>query len=64
MMDSTLGTNNSGSDLFTVLAEVEGTGVPPKYLFTAMSPAQICSIEGHIMKGSNGHEGVSLLLPL
>ena len=41
MIDSTFGTDNSGSDV-----------------------AQICSIEGHIMKGSNEHEGISLLLPL
>ena len=31
VMDSTFGTNSSGSDLFAVLAEVEDTGVPLAY---------------------------------
>ena len=32
-MDATYGTNNAGMDLFAVLAEVDGTGVPLAYCF-------------------------------
>jgi len=32
-MDATFGTNNAGIDLFAVLAEVDGTGVPLAYCF-------------------------------
>jgi hypothetical protein len=32
-IDATFGTNNSGMDLFAVLAELDGTGVPLAYLF-------------------------------
>ncbi|KAE8257455.1 hypothetical protein A4X13_0g2356 [Tilletia indica] len=32
-LDATYGTNNSGHDLFGVLAELDGTGVPLMYLF-------------------------------
>jgi hypothetical protein len=32
-MDSTFGTNNAGMDMFAVLAEAEGTGVPLAYYF-------------------------------
>lgn len=32
-MDATYGTNNAGTDLFTVLAKINGTGVPLAYLF-------------------------------
>lgn len=32
-MDATFGTNNTGMDLFVVLAELDGTGVPLAYLF-------------------------------
>ena len=32
-MDATYGTNNMGADLFAVLAEVDGTGVPLAYCF-------------------------------
>ena len=32
-MDATFGTNNAGMDMFAVLAEVEGTGVPLAYCF-------------------------------
>jgi hypothetical protein len=45
MMDSTFGTNNSGSDLFTVLAEVEGTGVPPGSVAQA-NIAIYCDVPG------------------
>jgi hypothetical protein len=32
-MDSTFGTNNGGLSLFSVLAEVDGTGAPLAYCF-------------------------------
>lgn len=32
-MDATFGTNNAGVDLFAVLAEVDGTGIPLAYCF-------------------------------
>jgi hypothetical protein len=40
-MDSTFGTNSGGMDLFAVLAEVEGTGVPLAYcLVELLKPPQ------------------------
>ena len=36
-MDSTFGTNNAGMDLFSILAEVDGTGIPLAYCFTQMA---------------------------
>ncbi|KAH8656329.1 hypothetical protein BGZ61DRAFT_500287 [Ilyonectria robusta] len=35
-IDATFGTNNMGMDLFAVLAEVDGTGVPLAYCFTEL----------------------------
>ena len=32
-MDATFGTNNIGMDLFAVLAEYDGTGIPIAYCF-------------------------------
>lgn len=32
-MDATFGTNNAGMDLFTILAEYDGSGIPLAYLF-------------------------------
>lgn len=32
-IDETYGTNNAGMDLFTLLAELDGTGFPMAYLF-------------------------------
>ena len=32
-IDATFGTNNAGMDLYAVLAELDGTGVPMAYLF-------------------------------
>ena len=32
-MDATFGTNNAGMDLFALLAELDGTGVPLAYCF-------------------------------
>jgi hypothetical protein len=41
VMDSTFGTNSGGMDLFAVLAEVEGTGVPLAYcLVEILKPPQ------------------------
>lgn len=37
-MDATYGTNHSGSDLFAVLAELDGTGIPVAYLFVNTLP--------------------------
>jgi len=34
VIDATFGTNNAGMDLFAVLAELDGTGVPLAYCFT------------------------------
>lgn len=34
-MDATYGTNSSGMELFAVLAELDGTGVPLAYMFVA-----------------------------
>jgi hypothetical protein len=39
-MDATFGTNNSGMDLFAVLAEVDGTGIPLAYCFVEVIPFQ------------------------
>ncbi|KAI1007619.1 hypothetical protein K3495_g599 [Podosphaera aphanis] len=36
-IDATYGTNSAGSDLFAVLAEFDGTGVPSAYLFIEKS---------------------------
>ena len=36
-IDATYGTNNAGMDLFAVLAEVDGTGVPLAYMFVGSS---------------------------
>ncbi|KAI0993607.1 hypothetical protein K3495_g14577 [Podosphaera aphanis] len=36
-IDATYGTNSAGSDLFAVLAEFDGTGVPLAYLFIEKS---------------------------
>lgn len=36
-IDSTYGTNNTGMELFAVLAEVDGTGIPLAYLFAGTS---------------------------
>ena len=36
-IDATYGTNNSGMDLYAVLAEVDGTGVPIAYMFVNRS---------------------------
>ena len=36
-MDATFGTNNTGSDLFAVLAELDGSGVPLAYCFVRKS---------------------------
>lgn len=33
VMDATYGTNSAGMDLFAVLAELDGTGVPLCYMF-------------------------------
>lgn len=38
LMDATYGTNNSGMELFTVLAEVDGTGTPLAYCFVQKRP--------------------------
>ena len=38
-MDATFGTNNAGMDLFAVLAEVDGTGVPLAYCFLGITPS-------------------------
>ena len=38
-MDATFGTNNAGMDLFAVLAEVDGTGVPLAYCFVYVIPS-------------------------
>ena len=38
-MDATFGTNNTGMDLFAVLAEVDGTGVPLAYCFLGVTPS-------------------------
>lgn len=39
VMDATFGTNNSGMDLFAVLAEVEGIGIPLAYCFVGKAPS-------------------------
>ena len=38
-MDATFGTNNAGLDLFSVLAEVDGTGVALGYCFVGITPS-------------------------
>ena len=38
-MDATFGTNNAGMDLFAVLAEVDGAGVPLAYCFMGITPS-------------------------
>jgi hypothetical protein len=35
-MDTTFGTNNAATDLFAVLAEMDGTGVPLAYIFVGL----------------------------
>lgn len=37
-MDATYGTNNAGMDLFAILVEVDGTGVPVTYAFLETLP--------------------------
>ena len=39
-MDSTFGTNNAGMDLFVILAEVDGTGIPLTYCFIQMGDSK------------------------
>lgn len=39
-MDATYGTNNSGMELFAVLAEFDGSGIPLCYLFLETRPLE------------------------
>lgn len=39
-MDATYGTNNAGMDLFAVLAELDGTGIPLAYCFIQTMPSE------------------------
>ena len=39
-MDATFGTNNAGMDLFAVLAELDGTGIPLAYIFVETLPSE------------------------
>ena len=39
-MDATFGTNNAGMDLFALLAEVDGTGVPLGYCFVEVNSGE------------------------
>lgn len=55
VMDSTFGTNSGGMDLFAVLAEVEGTGVPIAYcLVELMKPSQDKSAEKKPIRAAPG----------
>ena len=38
-MDATFGTNHAGMDLFAVLAEVDGIGIPLAYCFVGVTPS-------------------------
>ena len=39
-MDATFGTNNAGMDLFALLAEFDGTGIPLGYCFIQVTPME------------------------
>ncbi|KAJ6093841.1 hypothetical protein N7499_003172 [Penicillium canescens] len=55
VMDSTFGTNSGGMDLFAVLAEVEGTGVPLAYcLVELLKPPQANLAEGKPVRADPG----------
>jgi hypothetical protein len=55
VMDSTFGTNSGGMDLFAVLAEVEGTGVPLAYcLVELLKPPQAKSAEKKPIRADPG----------
>jgi hypothetical protein len=55
VMDSTFGTNSGGMDLFAVLAEVEGTGVPLAYcLVELLKPPQAMSAEKKPIRADPG----------
>jgi hypothetical protein len=55
VMDSTFGTNSGGMDLFAVLAEVEGTGVPLAYcLVELLKPPQAKSAEKKPVRADPG----------
>jgi hypothetical protein len=55
VMDSTFGTNSGGMDLFAVLAEVEGTGVPLAYcLVELLKPPQANPAENKPVRADPG----------
>ncbi|KID82058.1 hypothetical protein MGU_10628 [Metarhizium guizhouense ARSEF 977] len=55
VMDSTFGTNSGGMDLFAVLAEVEGTGVPLAYcLVELLKPPQANPAEKKTVRADPG----------
>jgi hypothetical protein len=55
LMDSTFGTNSGGMDLFAVLAEIEGTGVPLAYcLVELLKPPQAKSAEKKPVRADPG----------
>lgn len=55
VMDSTFGTNSGGLDLFAVLAEVEGTGVPLAYcLVELLKPPRAKSAEKKPIRADPG----------
>ena len=49
-MDSTYGTNNTGMDLFAVLAEIDGTGVPLAYCLTEVVKPEGAGVKGEKKK--------------
>jgi hypothetical protein len=62
-MDATFGTNNAGMDLFAVLAEVEGTGVPLAYCFMEVFENDAKG-ERHAMPGATSSVLCQFLQPL
>jgi hypothetical protein len=55
VMDSTFGTNSGGMDLFAVLAEVEGTGIPLAYcLVELLKPPQAKAAENKLIRADPG----------
>ncbi|KAK9443862.1 ATP-dependent DNA helicase PIF1, partial [Metarhizium brunneum] len=55
VMDSTFGTNSGGMDLFAVLSEVQGTGVPLAYcLVELLKPPQAQRVEKKTVRADPG----------
>jgi hypothetical protein len=55
VMDSTFGTNSGGMDLFAVLSEVEGTGVPLAYcLVELLKPPQSQTVQNKPVRADSG----------